>query len=146
MIHDKGMGIVNSILSILKEISFGRYYFNIGMMLRTSMLVNGILFSTEALSNISQSNINLLEECDKKLMRKLFEAEQGTPIEAFYLETSAWPFRFIILGRRLMYYWCILRKNEKELVRSVFNAQRDFPSEGTWYSEVQDDLKSCNIE
>ena len=130
MRQDKGMGIVNSILSILKEISFGRYYFNIGMMLRTSMLVNGILFSTEALSNISQSNINLLEECDKKLMRKLFEAEQGTPIEAFYLETSAWPFRFIILGRRLMYYWCILRKNEKELVRSVSMPREIFHQKG----------------
>ena len=111
MRHYKGMGIVNYILSILKEIS---------------MLVNGILFSTEALSNISQSNINLLEECDKKLMRKLFEAKQGTPIEAFYFETAAWPFCYIILGRHLMYYWFNLRKNEKDLVKFVFNAQRDF--------------------
>ena len=109
--HYKGMGVVNYILSILKEIS---------------MLVNGILFRTEALSNISQSNINLLEECDKKLMRKLFEAKQGTPIKAFYFETSAWPFCYIILGRHLMYYWFNLRKNEKDLVKFVFNAQRDF--------------------
>ena len=69
MRHDKGMGIVNYILGILKEIYFGRFYFNIGMMLRASMLVKSILLSTEALSNISQSNINLLEECDKKLIR-----------------------------------------------------------------------------
>ena len=145
MRHDKGMGIVNSIISILKEISFGRYHFQIGMMLRTSMLVNGMLFSTEALSNLSTSQTNLLEDCDKKFMRQLFDAEQGTPIEAFYIETSAWPFRHIILGRRLMYYWCILQKNETELVRAVFNAQRDFPTDGSWISEVQSDLESCNI-
>ena len=79
------------------------------------MLVNGMLFSTEALNNLSASQINLLEDCDKRLMRQLFDAE-GTPIEAFYIETSAWPFRHIICGRRLMYYWCILQKNDTELV------------------------------
>ena len=116
------------------------------MMLRTSMLVNGMLFSTESLNNLTKSQVDLLEDCDKKFMRRLFESEQGTPIEAFYIETSAWPFRFIILGRRLMFYWGMLRKTESELAQQVFNAQREFPSQGTWLSEVQGDLKSCNIE
>ena len=115
-------------------------------MLRTSMLVNGMLFSTESLNNLTKSQVDLLEDCDKKFMRRLFESEQGTPIEAFYIETSAWPFRFIILGRRLMFYWGMLHKTESELAQQVFNAQREFPSQGTWLSEVQGDLKSCNIE
>jgi hypothetical protein len=50
------------------------------------------------------------------------------------------------MGRQLMYYWTILQKNESELVRAVFNAQRDFPTEGCWISEVQGVLKSCEIE
>ena len=36
-------------------------------------------------------------------------------------------------------------KSESELVKEVFNAQRNFPTEGCWWSEVQDLLKSCNI-
>ena len=145
MRHEKGMGIVNSIMSILKEISFGPFYFEIAMMLRTSMLVNGMLFNLEAINNISNNHINLLEDCDKKLMRRIFEAEQGTPIESFYLDTCAWPFRYILMGRQLMYYWTILHKKESELVKNVFCAQRDFPSEGDWFSEVQGVLKKCNI-
>ena len=82
-------------MSILKEISFRQHYFEIGMTLRLSMLVNGILFNLEALNNLSSTQINLIEECDKKLKRRIFEAEQGTPIETFYLETSAWPLRHI---------------------------------------------------
>ena len=78
-------------------------------------------------------------------MRRLFEAEQGTPIESFYLESSVWPFRFIIMGRQLMYYWTILQKSESELVRTVYNAQREFPTDGCWISEVQGVLKSCDI-
>ena len=49
------------------------------------------------------------------------------------------------MGRQLMYYWTILHKKESELVKNVFCAQRDFPSEGDWFSEVQGVLKKCNI-
>ena len=49
------------------------------------------------------------------------------------------------MGRQLMYYWTILQKNEIELVKAVYNAQRDFPTEGCWISEVQGVLKSCEI-
>ena len=109
------------------------------------MLVNGMLFSIEAINSLSTNHINLLEDCDKKLRRRIFEAEQGTPVETFYLETSAWLFRFILMGRQIMYYWTILQKSEIELVRAVFNAQRDFPTVGSWISEVHGVLKSCEI-
>ena len=145
MRHDKGMGIVNSIKSILKEISFGQHYFEIGMMLRTSMLVNGMLYNIESMNNLSTLQINQLEDCDKQFMRRLFDAEQETPVEAFYLETSAWPFRHILMGRKLMYFWTLLNKSETELVKSVFDAQCEFPSKGCWISEVKDILKSCKI-
>ena len=46
------------------------------------------------------------EECDKQLMRNLFNAEIGMPIESFFIETSTLPVRFI------MYFWKLLRKSE----------------------------------
>jgi hypothetical protein len=145
MRYEKGMGIINSIMSILKEISFGQHYFEIGMLLRTTMLINGILFNLEACNNLSTNQINLLEECDKKLLRRIFDTEQGTPVESFYLETSVWPLRHILMARKLMYYWTLLHKSESELCKQVFNAQQEFPTEGSWTTEVQGVLKSCNI-
>ena len=146
MRHDKGMAAINQIMSILQEISFGRYHFEIGMVMRTSMLINGILYNTEALTSISSRHTDMLEECDKVFMRRLFSAEQGTPIESFFLETSAWPLRFIIMGRKLMYYWTMLRKSDSELAKSVFNAQLKFPSKVEWISDTKDILNYCNIE
>ena len=95
------------------------------MMLRTLMLINGMLFSIEAISSLTTNHINL---------------------QSFYLESLVWPFRYIVMGRQLMYYWAILQKTENELVRTVYNAQRDFPTEGCWISEVQSFLKSCEID
>ena len=65
MRHDKGIGISNDILSILKEVSFGVYHFQMGLLFRTSQLLNGILFNTEALFSITEKQILYLEECDK---------------------------------------------------------------------------------
>ena len=70
LMDDKGFGIVNSIMSILKEITFGQFYFEVAMMLRTSLLVNGMLFNLEAIGNISSNHINILEDCDKKINEK----------------------------------------------------------------------------
>ena len=70
----------------------------------------------------------------------MFDAEQGTPIEAFYLETSVWLLRYILIARKLMYYWKILRKSEKELVKKVFNAQSAFPTKGDWVTGIKDIL------
>ena len=44
---DKGQGIINQSISMLQEISFGYFYFEIAMMFRNSMLLNGILCSSE---------------------------------------------------------------------------------------------------
>ena len=68
MRQDKGIGISNQILSILTEVSFGVYHFEMGMLFRTSMLINGILFNTEAMGSISEQQISSLEECDRYLL------------------------------------------------------------------------------
>ena len=47
--YNKGIGIVNQILSILKEISFGKYYFKMAVLFKQSMLLNSILCNSEVL-------------------------------------------------------------------------------------------------
>ena len=41
--HNKGIGIVNTISGMLKEISFGQYYFEMAVLFRQSMLLNAIV-------------------------------------------------------------------------------------------------------
>ena len=113
---------------------------------RTSMLLNGILYSSEAFISLSDKHINMLEECDLMLMKKIFEAPSSTPKESFYLETSVLPVKFVLIGRRIMFLWSILNKDESELVKQVYNAQRSFPFKESWASLVWNDLEKCNID
>ena len=142
---NKGIGVVNQILSILKEISFGSYYFEMALQFRSSMLLNGILFSSEALIGINDKHVDMLEECDLMLMRHIFETPSGTPKESFYLETASIPIRFVLIGRRILFLWSILQKSQSELVKQVYQAQRMFPFKKSWASIVWNDMKNCNI-
>ena len=98
---NKGTGIVHRIMTMLNGIPFGKQYFQVGMILRNSLLVSSMLFNTEAWYNITISELELLETIDLLFLRQLLGAPKGTPKEMFYLELGIIPFRDIIRARRL---------------------------------------------
>ena len=147
-IHDrqsKGFGYVNQISSMLKEISFGLYHFNMAMLFRTTILLNGMLCSSEALYGITKAHITQLESVDNMLFKSVFQAPFSTPIAAYYLETGAIPIRYVLIGRRLMYLWTILQKNEDELVSKVFKAQKLFPVKDDFVNQITEDKEEIGL-
>ena len=67
--QNKGYGYVNQISSMLKEISFGLYHFSMAMLFRTTILLNGMLCSSEALHGITNTHIAQLESVDTMLFK-----------------------------------------------------------------------------
>ena len=67
----KGMGITSQILSLLKELNNGQYYFKTALMLREAMLINGVLYNSEAWHNFTEWDINELEKVDRNFLKKL---------------------------------------------------------------------------
>ena len=148
-IHDrynKGIGHANQILGILKEISFGPYYFEQALQLRNAKLINGMLCSIEAMYGLTLAQIEKLEKCDRYFFRKIFNSPISTPLESFYIETNTLPLRFVIIGRRLLYYWTIMNKPENELVKQIFKTQQLSPVKNDWCNTVLNDLKMLDID
>jgi hypothetical protein len=79
-------------------------------------------------------------------MRKIFNSVCSTATEAYYLETNSQPLHFVILARRLMYYWEILQKSNNELVKKVFRAQQLSPVKHDWCLKIQEDLEYLEID
>ena len=79
------MGITSKILEILESLCLGPYFFNIGIMLRNAVLVNGMIFNAEAWYNISHTDVEKLESIDKLLLCKMLQVPKTTPKEAMYL-------------------------------------------------------------
>ena len=66
--HKKGDEIISEILSIISEIPLGKYKFEVAPRLRAAMLINGILFNSEAWHGVIVAQIAKLEKIDKDLL------------------------------------------------------------------------------
>ena len=107
----KGFAIVAEILAILEEIPLGKHKMEIGLQLRQAMLLNGMLYISEAWHSITEEEIKLLEKVDEHLLRSLVKGHSKSPKEFLFLESGATPIRLLISCRRLLYLHTILQSN-----------------------------------
>ena len=140
----KGFAIVNEILTILEEIPLGKYKLEIGLSLRQAMLLNGILFNSEAWHNLNEKEIRRLEEVDEYLLRALVHGHAKTPLEFLYLETGAIPIRYVIGSRRMCFLQTILKRADNEITKKIFKAQSKSPLKGDFYNLVKEDFRNID--
>ena len=108
------------------------HYFEMAVALRESMFINSIMTNVEALYGLTKENINILDEVHKILLRKIMSAHSKCKTEAFYLELGILPISYIIIGRRLMFVFDILKSRDEELLSRFFNAQNLNPTKNDW--------------
>ena len=109
------------------------------------MLVNGVLYNSEAWHSVTSSDITPLEKIDETLLRFILDAHSKAPLETLYLETGAIPMRFIIASRRMNYLQTILKRDENELTKRVLMAQFKYKCEGDYAELVKNDFETMNI-
>ena len=142
---NKGTGIVKNILNMLEGIPFGKFYFEVAIILRNSLLVSSVLFNSEAWYNLTKAELDLLETVDNNLLRGILKAPQSTPKEMFFLELGIIPLREIIRKRRLGFLYYILQQKEDSIISKVFKSQMNNPTPKDWVSTIISDLKQLNL-
>ena len=73
---------------MLDSIPMGSHYFEIAVVLRSSLLTSSMLCNHESWCNITTADVNLL--------RKILKAPKSTPTEMLYLELGCIPYADII--------------------------------------------------
>ena len=141
----KGWAYVSEIGAILSEFPFGSKKIQVGLMLREAMFLNGVLHSSEAWHGLKSTQIAQIELVDHHLMRTILGAHSKTPTEFLYLETGALPVKYVITSRRLNYLKHIHMQSDHELVKRVFQAQKDDPKKGDWWEMVKLDLEIYDV-
>lgn len=143
--RSKGFGLVSQILAILSEVPLGKFKIQMGLHLRQAMLINGMMYNSEAWHCLSETHIKQLAEVDTHFMRSLFKSHSKTSIEFLHLETGTLPLKFIISSRRLNYLHNILKRQENEMLLKVFKAQEENPLQGDFVTLVKDDFKLIDV-
>ena len=136
---------MNLILAITNEVPLAHWRIKAGLKLREALLINSILFNSEAWQGITKAEIETLEKVDEDLLRGIIKAHSKIPTEVLYLETGSIPIRFILKSRRISYLQTILKRHPEELVSEVYNVQKNDPIKGDFYDLVMQDLKSIDL-
>ena len=142
----RGQGIITEIMAIINEIPFGEYRTEVALKLRESMLLNGMLFNSEAWHGLTLANIAALEVVDQALLRAILNAHRGTTKEFLYLETGTVPISWILSQRRINFLKHILSRGEDELLKKVYLAQKEQPNQGDFVKIVEHDLKRFELK
>ena len=141
----KGLGIISSIMNLLDKICFGIFYFEMAILLRESMFLNGILTNCEIWHNVQKKEIEDLEELDRSLLHKILKVPFTTPNESLYLELGIIPIGSVIKARRIMYLYYLLNLEKTEMLYKFFIIQWGNPTRGDWSELVKEDLTDFKV-
>ena len=106
------------------------------------MFINGVLFNSEVWHGIKTADLALLSNVDKEILRYICKAHAKTPTELLYLETSSLPLEFIVSSRRMLCLHTILDRDNSELLKRVYMAQKEQPTNGDFSELVKEDFKT----
>ena len=114
-------------MQILETVFFGKYHFEVAMVLRSSLFLSSILLNSEAWVNLTDQNIRSLEQSDEMLLSKILNSEANTSNAFKYLELGIYPLRFEIMKRKILYLQYILKQNKASMMYQVLKATMDNP-------------------
>ena len=129
----------------MEEIPLGKHKIRVAMKLREAMLINGLLYNSEAWHGVTKKHIESLEAIDQALLRNILNSHSKTPTEFLYLESGAVPIRWIIAQRRILFLKHIMNKHDQDLVKQVFLAQQASPTQGDFVTHVSKYLNDLKI-
>ena len=133
---NKGLGVITQITQILDSVLFGKYYFEVAMVLRSSLLLSSLLLNSEAWVNLSDKDIRALERTDEILLSKILGSDSNTSNTFKYLELGIYPLRFEIIKRKIVFLQYILKQDKDSMLYEVFKATSENPSKN-------DFVKTC---
>ena len=142
---NKGLGTINNIMQILKSMFFGKYFFEVALVLRSSLLLSSLLLNSEAWVNLSEQNIRGLEQTDEILLSRILDSEANTSNIFKYLELGVCPVRFEIMKRKILFLQYILKQEESSMIHKVFKATCEHPIKNDFVQTCQKYLETLEI-
>lgn len=143
---NKGLGTINEILQILESTYFGKFYFEIAMVLRESLFLSSLLLNAEAWVNYTEKDIRILEQCDEILLSRILDCDGNTSNALKYLELGIMPVRFEVMRKKLGFLQYILKEDKNSMISKVLNATSDNPIKNDFVATCNKYLKKMDIE
>ena len=131
---------------MLKYLQNGHYYFRTAIILHESLLVNGVMTSSEAWHNLTSTDMNELMKIDKMFGQTLFSTPFSTPATSYFLELGILPLSSILKGRRLNFLKYLVSQDSSSMLYKVFWIQWSESNAGDLAHQMKQDLMDLEID
>ena len=140
------IGMKSQIMTILKSVSLGHFYFEIAILLRESLFIGSMMFNSEVWYSLTKAQVKEFEDLDKLLLRGVLgDVPFSVPGEAIFLELGLVPLGILLQARRVIFLHYLVSLNEEDMLSKFFHAQWKYPVRGDWTLTVQQDLKELGL-
>ena len=143
--ENKSIGIISQIMQILESVLFGKYYFEVALILRSSLLLSSILLNSEAWVNVTDKNIRDLEKIDENLLSKIMNCDRNTSNAFKYLELGVYPIRFEVKKRKILFLHYLLNQEKSSMINQVLQATINDPIKNDFVQTCKKYMKEMNI-
>ena len=133
--RSKGWGKLAEIKGILSEMPNVRQI-EVGLKLREAKIHNGILYNTEAWSNVCLKDLERLEQVDTAALKALVSGHAKCTNAFYYLEFGTLMVRHLVTIRRFMFHHHLLTRQNSELIQKVHFEQKETRNKKYWHQLV----------
>jgi hypothetical protein len=135
---DKKMSKANYIAAEVKrEGSYARVGnadASVRVFLLETVVKQTMLFNTETWVNVTEEELKLVDKRHYLILRKVFEQKKSTPYYGILMETGNWPYSYVIIYKRLMFFHHLLHSDERRITKKIVTNQMKGLGKGnTWY-------------
>ena len=141
----RGQGKIAEIISMIDNISLGKHYFKIALLLRESLFLSSILTNSEVWYRVTKAEIEDLEIVDRSLLKRILSVPNSTPTAALYLETGCIRIGTIMKARRVNYLHYLVKLNRNEMLSRFFYVQWYDCNPHDWTTQVKLDLQDLSL-
>ena len=128
----KATGNIIEIMSLCKEVNFGKRQISSMMLLYHSVFVPRLIYNSEVWSNLTKKDLSCLENAQLQYLRYALEVPKSTPVAAMFLELGILPVQFEIEKRQLLFLKRILDKEKGDPVYQVYDNMTKYQYENNW--------------
>ena len=89
------------------------------MMLMESLVKQTLLYNTETWVNIKTAEMERVNRGHYLVLRKIFEQRESTPYYGILAETGYWPYSYVIIYKKIMYFHHLIHSNKRRIARRI---------------------------
>ena len=142
----RGTAAMISIQGFMREASVGPHTLSAYILLHNAIFLAGILFNSQAWSNISEKNVNDLTTLQLKYLKKMMGARPSTSNAFVYLELGILPIEYEIHQRQISFLHHIINLTEEDPVKKVWRNQMQLPDHRNWWCDVKQLMEKYSLQ